>query len=130
MFYVVFLFIFRRMFLFHAYYYLLYCNKFSIRNFIKSLLILQAMPQSKRKSRTFRRIHLTTPGGKKKIHYKLPKPGRALCGNCHIILPGIVNERPHTMRNLPKTAKRPERPYGGVLCSPCTRRLLIQKARS
>ncbi|MBI4983390.1 50S ribosomal protein L34e, partial [Candidatus Woesearchaeota archaeon] len=33
------------------------------------------------------------------------------------------------MQNMPKTKKRPQRPYGGVLCSACTRKLLQQRAR-
>jgi len=34
------------------------------------------------------------------------------------------------MQKLAKTKKRPERPYGGNLCSKCMRSLMIDKARS
>jgi large subunit ribosomal protein L34e len=34
------------------------------------------------------------------------------------------------MKNMPKSSKRPERPYGGVLCSACTRKLLKSKVRA
>ncbi len=33
------------------------------------------------------------------------------------------------MRQLPKTMKRPERPYGGVLCSRCMRQLIKDDVR-
>ena len=87
------------------------------------------MPAGKHKSRRYRRIFVKTPGGQVKLHYRERKPQRAVCGRCHKPLAGIPRERPAKMRNMPKTAKRPERPYGGVLCSACTRRLLQQQAR-
>jgi len=31
--------------------------------------------------------------------------------------------------NMAKTKKRPERPYGGVLCTRCMRKTMIGKAR-
>ena len=81
------------------------------------------------KSRTLRRVFVRTPGSKTVIHYRKRKPSKAICGNCKTQLAGVPRERPYKMANLPKTAKRPERPYGGVLCSACTRKLLQQKAR-
>jgi ribosomal protein L34E len=33
------------------------------------------------------------------------------------------------LHSLPKTAKRPERPYGGERCSSCMRRLIIEQTR-
>ena len=44
-------------------------------------------------------------------------------------LSGVPRERPAKMANMPKTLKRPERPYGGVLCSKCTRELLKERTR-
>ena len=34
------------------------------------------------------------------------------------------------MAKLPKTKKRPERPFGGNLCSDCMRKIMKEKARS
>jgi len=34
------------------------------------------------------------------------------------------------MRNMPKTKKRPERPFGGVLCSKCSREEIVSRIRS
>ncbi|MBI5390965.1 50S ribosomal protein L34e [Candidatus Woesearchaeota archaeon] len=87
------------------------------------------MPIPQLKSRTFRRVQRRTPGGKTVQHYHLRKPKQPHCGGCGAILHGIPHERPVIMRNIPKTMKRPERPYGGVLCSKCMRVAIVFKAR-
>jgi len=81
------------------------------------------------KSRTYRRVLRKTPGGRVSLHLKKRKPKKAHCGKCGIDLKGVPRERPYKMKHMPKTMKRPERPYGGVLCSKCSRRLFIEKAR-
>lgn len=70
------------------------------------------------------------PGGRTALHYKERKPGKAKCGNCGSILQGVPRERSLKMHKMPKTEKRPERPYGGNLCSRCMRALIIEKARA
>lgn len=87
------------------------------------------MPRGMFKSGRLRKVFVKTPGGRTKVHYRLRKPARAICGNCRKQLAGIPREVSSKMANLPKTAKRPERPYGGVLCSACTKSLLRCKAR-
>ena len=87
------------------------------------------MPAGKHKSGRYRKIFVKTPGGKTNVHFRERKPSKAVCGNCNKPLPGVPRERPAKMANMPKTMKRPERPYGGVLCSSCTKKLLQQKAR-
>ena len=88
------------------------------------------MPRGMFKSGRLRKIFVKTPGSKTVVHYRQRKPSKAVCGNCKKALPGVPREMPAKMANLPKTAKRPERPYGGVLCSACTRKVLKMKARS
>ena len=61
-------------------------------------------------------------------HYVKRKPGKAVCGSCGAVLHGVPHESPTKMNNMPKTSKRPERPFGGVLCSKCTRELIRKKA--
>jgi large subunit ribosomal protein L34e len=78
------------------------------------------MPEGRKRSRSFRRIYVKTPGGRTVIHYKRRKPGRAKCG-CGAVLMGAPRGIPSVMRKLSKTEKRPERPFGGVLCSKCMR---------
>lgn len=87
------------------------------------------MPEGRFKSRTFRRVFVKTPGGIVKLHHRKRKPDKAKCGNCRCLLKGVPRERPYKMMSMPKTKKRPERPYGGVLCSKCMRDLFVKEAR-
>ena len=77
------------------------------------------MVSGKYKSRTLRRVKVRTPGGNVVVHYRRRKPAKAQCAVCGDVLKGVA--RANKLRNLPKTDKRPERPYGGVLCSRCMR---------
>ncbi|MBW2999878.1 50S ribosomal protein L34e [Candidatus Woesearchaeota archaeon] len=87
------------------------------------------MPAGKHKSRSMRRVFKRTPGGKTITHYVKRKPKNPKCSGCGKILPGIPRERNYKMKKTPLTKKRPERPYGGVLCSACAKKKLIAKAR-
>ncbi len=87
------------------------------------------MPRGMFKSGRLRKIFVRTPGAKTVVHYRQRKPSKAICGSCKKQLQGVPRELPAKMANMPKTAKRPERPYGGVLCSACTRVLMKAKVR-
>jgi len=87
------------------------------------------MPSGKHKSGRYRKIFVKTPGGRVKIHYREYKPGKAKCASCKSPLAGVPSGSHNKIANLPKSQKRPERPYGGNLCSACTRLLLKAKAR-
>ena len=87
------------------------------------------MPRGMYRSGRLRKVFVKTPGGKVHLHYRQRKPSKAVCSSCEKVLPGVPCEMPAKLRNMPKTAKRPERPYGGVLCSACMRVLFQQKAR-
>jgi large subunit ribosomal protein L34e len=82
------------------------------------------------KARTYRRVFRRTPGGKVTLHHVRRKPGKATCGGCGAVLKGVPQVRQYRLRNMPKTARRPERPYGGVLCSSCARRKILAGARA
>lgn len=88
------------------------------------------MPRGMYRSRRFRRIYVRTPGGRTVRQYRQRKPSRAHCASCHKLLAGVPREVRSIMKNLPKTAKRPQRPYGGMFCSACTRALVQRQARS
>tara|TARA_B100000315_G_scaffold252240_1_gene288633 strand:+ start:296 stop:565 length:270 start_codon:yes stop_codon:yes gene_type:complete len=88
------------------------------------------MPEPYKISRSLRRLQVKVPGGATKRHYKERKPGNAKCGSCGSVLKGIPRERPLKMHKLPKTKKIPTRPYGGNLCSKCTRTLIVEKVRA
>lgn len=87
------------------------------------------MPSGIHKSRTFRRVYVKTPGNRTVLHYERRKPNSAKCGNCGAILKGVPRALGYRMQNLPKTAKRPQRPFGGVLCSRCMRTKIVEQAR-
>lgn len=86
------------------------------------------MPARKLRSRSLRRVYVKTPGGKTVLHYRRSKPKIGHC-KCGAKLKGVARERPYKMMNMAKTKKRPERPYGGVLCSKCLREFLKENAR-
>lgn len=86
------------------------------------------MPRPSRRSRTLRRVFSKVTKGVKLV-YKKRKPKKASCSNCGDILKGVPNERPYKMRNMPKSQKRPERMFGGNLCSKCSRREIIKRNR-
>ena len=82
------------------------------------------------RSRSLRKISVKIPGGRVVRVYKRKNPAPAQCGKCGKALKGVPRLRPSKMQNLAKTKKRPQRPYGGVLCSVCSRLVHKQKAKS
>lgn len=47
------------------------------------------------------------------------KRGEAKCAWCHGELHGTLALPKTEMRGIPKSSRRPERPYGGYLCPKC-----------
>jgi len=81
------------------------------------------------RARTFRRTKVTTPGGRRVQHHT-PRPhNRAQCGQCKEPLQAVFTARRSLLRRLSKSERRPSRPYGGVLCSRCSRATIKAKAR-
>lgn len=87
------------------------------------------MPAPRFRSRSYKRIKRTTPGGKSVVHYRRKKVKKACCCNCGSPLPGVASYRRGKMDKLSKTKKRPERPFGGNLCSKCTREKIKERIR-
>lgn len=81
------------------------------------------------RSRSLARRYVRLPGGDTVIHYRKRKPSPARCAVCGKPLNGVPRLRPVELRKLPKTMRRPERPYGGVLCPKCLRELLKKSIR-
>ncbi|NMC06110.1 MAG: 50S ribosomal protein L34e [Candidatus Lokiarchaeota archaeon] len=77
------------------------------------------MPSGKYKSRTFTRKKTRLPGKKNVIHYDRRKPEFAHCKECGNVLGGMPHARNSKIARIPKSRKRPERPYGGNLCPNC-----------
>ncbi|MBU0530824.1 MAG: 50S ribosomal protein L34e [Candidatus Aenigmatarchaeota archaeon] len=79
------------------------------------------MPRPALRSRSMRRVKKKTPGGRSVIHYSKKKPKPAVCASCKAKLHGVPRDLPYKIGKLAKTKKRPERPFGGHLCSKCAR---------
>lgn len=88
------------------------------------------MPEGKKKSGSKRKVFKKTPGSKNVVSYEDRKPSSAKCAKCGKELKGIPRLNNTEMHKAPKTTKRPERPYGGYLCSSCARKKIITEARS
>ncbi len=87
------------------------------------------MVEGSKKSRTQKRIFKKTPGGRTVVHYRKSRPSRPKCGECGAILHGVPAKRKNGLSKMSKTQKRPSRPYGGVLCSKCMRKRIVEEAR-
>ncbi|MBI4813847.1 MAG: 50S ribosomal protein L34e [Methanobacterium sp.] len=88
------------------------------------------MPALRYRSRTYKRRFRRTPGGETVLHYKKKKPKKHHCAECGKLLHGVPRGRPYQIRKLAKSKKRPNRPFGGNLCTECTRRFYKEQARS
>lgn len=87
------------------------------------------MPRGMFKSRTFRRVSKKLPGGDTRLTYLRRKPSVAHCGRCGAQLQGIPRGNAKDIAKLSKSQRRPERPYGGVLCSKCLKDVLKYETR-
>ncbi len=88
------------------------------------------MPALRYRSGSYKRTFKKTPGGVTVLHYKKKKPSKHLCADCGKLLHAVPRARPYQIRKLPKSKKRPNRPYGGYLCSECARKIFKREARS
>ena len=88
------------------------------------------MVEGRLKSRSYKRKKVRTPGGKLKTAYTRKKPGKAQCGECGRPLAGVPRVKETAMKNIPKSSRRPERPFGGVLCSICSRKEIRKRAKT
>jgi large subunit ribosomal protein L34e len=76
-----------------------------------------------------KKIAKRTPGGKLTIHYRREKVGFARCARCKKPLIGVPSLSRVEISRLPKSRRRPTRPYGGYLCSRCMRSEIKKRVR-
>lgn len=76
-----------------------------------------------------KKVYKKTPGGKTVMRTKSKLPSKSRCGSCGSMLHGMVRGTNTQRKKMSKSSKRPERPYGGILCSKCARQIQKQKAR-
>ncbi|RLF10037.1 MAG: 50S ribosomal protein L34e [Thermoprotei archaeon] len=62
-----------------------------------------------------------TPGGRHVVRRVKFQRGEGKCAWCHAELHGTPTLPRVEMKKLPKSSRRPERPYGGYLCPRCLR---------
>ena len=105
----------------------------SVKSVLKSFINAPENPQPMvrryLRSRSYRRVPVKTPGGRVVMHFSKRKPSMGMCSVTGETLKGVARGRPSALRNMPKSRKRPNRPYGGVLSSRATRALFKEKAR-
>lgn len=87
------------------------------------------MPRPALRSRSYKRIKVRVPSGETRVHYERRKSFVPRCARCGAILGGVPR-KPSEHRRLPKTMKRPERPFGGVLCHRCLEEIIKSHVRS
>ena len=80
------------------------------------------------RTRFIRKVFRRTPGGRTVIHFERRKKSPMRCGRCGAILSGVpVDERDR--KRLPRTSKRPQRMFGGVLCPRCLAEVIKSMVR-
>lgn len=75
------------------------------------------------------KVKRRTTSGKITIHQRKERPAMARCANCKEELHGIPRRTPSKFKKLSLSERRPKRPYGGYLCSNCTREIFRGMAR-
>ncbi len=87
------------------------------------------MPAPRYRSRSLKRVYVKLPGGRVTIHYRKKKVDYPKCAICKKPLHGVARGRKSEIKKLSKSERRPERPYGGYLCSRCMREVIKAKVR-
>ncbi len=77
------------------------------------------MPAPARRTKSQKARKTKTPGARLTVHYSRRKKSVSNCGICKKPLQGTPKARKSEIRSLSKSAKRPNRPYGGRLCASC-----------
>ncbi|MDO5850980.1 MAG: 50S ribosomal protein L34e [Methanobacteriaceae archaeon] len=88
------------------------------------------MPQPRYRTKSLKAVSKKVPGGRNVTHYKKKKPSKHVCANCGRTLDAVPRGRPYEIRKLSKNSRKPNRPYGGNLCTNCTKKLFKNEARS
>jgi len=76
------------------------------------------------------RIAIRTPGGRVVYHYKHKRHSPARCMRCGAVLNATPTGPRSIIAKIPKSQRRPNRPYGGNLCPRCLREIMMTSAIS
>jgi len=80
------------------------------------------MTSPKNRSTSIRKVKRRVPSGKSREYYIRRKTGGASCAICKAKLLGVHKDGP-------KSSRRPERKFGGVLCPKCQRKVVTESTR-
>lgn len=80
-------------------------------------------------SHSFRKMQKRTPGGRTVTQYLHKLHSKHICAICKETLHGKPRGRPIEIHKLSKSERRPERPFGGMLCSKDARVVLSYRAK-
>jgi len=69
--------------------------------------------------RRLKKKFVRVPSGKAKIKYERKGGKQSVCGICKVKLQGTPKGKASQIKKLPRTKKRPEVIFGGILCSKC-----------
>ena len=79
--------------------------------------------------RRMKKVKRRTPGGALKFIFKRKMHSKHKCALCSGELSGVPRGRPAIIGRLTKSKRRPTRPFGGQLCSKCSRKVVAMKAK-
>jgi len=90
---------------------------------------IEVRTEPRYRSRSLKRVQVRTPSGRVVTHYKYEAQGKHTCAICGIVLHGKPRGKPFQIAKLSKSERRPERPFGGMLCSRDTRIIIGYRAK-
>jgi large subunit ribosomal protein L34e len=96
---------------------------------VKTKGLIDSSGKPRHKSRSLKRVQKRLPGGRTVVKYKHKKTSKHKCAVCKNLLHGVPRGTSSQIKKLKKSERKPERPFSGQLCPPCTRKILVLKAK-
>mgnify|MGYP006287778259 CR=1 FL=1 len=88
------------------------------------------MVAGNKRSRSAKRSQRVIPGNKSVTRYRKKKAGVARCQLTGQKLNGVPRKTKAQLRNMPKSKKKPTRPFGGALSPVAMKRVMIERVRN
>ena len=95
----------------------------------KGIAKIEVRTEPRYRSRSLKRFQRKTPGNRTVTHYKYRMQGKHICAICGNVLHGKPRGKPFKIAKLAKSERKPTRPFGGMLCSPCSRHIIKLRAQ-
>ncbi len=76
-----------------------------------------------------KKVKIRSPSGNAMLRRRRERVAAAKCANCKSPLHGLQRKTQSGFKKLSLSERRPERPYGGCLCSNCSRDIFRERAR-